>query len=430
MSFAIYKIPHSKELKRPRFLPDENTLPIFLIPGILGFNDDFKSMAEHLSQLSQRKRDIYLFHDTRNQLLENSTPDFNEKVKLSFDEQASQIAEKIMAKLAESEYDEDDTIPVVIGAFSYGCPLAALAIKIIKEAKPNTSITLYVIDGSTPECAANYFQNKESDALNLNLIEVVNYACIKAGYVQLISNDDHLLNILKTLSLEEKLNALESTAKRLNSGNPQLDNHSHFHTYMTMIKNDLTELAKAGNVCEGEINANYIKLIATIKTQTNYNDELLGWPQEKTDKVLNNLAKVDHTKLLTDKYHLIANNLKAIAANVVIDINNSYLTALKSENDSSDDDVSEYDTSRIPDVSNSGITTPISFHKNHSALNGSGSAFNQFSPTDCNHLDPLQLTAKLHKEKFNKRFTFFNDDSIPQIRINDSSTNRYGTPSP
>lgn len=313
MTFRIDRKPELlRESRHARpYLPNFDTLPIYYISGILGFSNEFDQIAESLYEKSHHKRAIYCFQDKRNEFRPDQNNQFPEGMYLSLDEQASLIADEICANIPDINKNTGAAIPIVIAAYSYGCSLSALITNKIVEKYKNAVITLYMIDGSTPQCAYQYFKNN-SLAMNQNLIEVINYACKNAGYTQLISQDiaHSIAAILQTKSFDDKFTFLEDTAKILNRTTANKTAHDKFKTYFTMIKNDLTELSKVDSTDEN-ILAESIKLIATEKTQNNYAKRLLGWPQAITKLVLRQqLANVSHTELLSlASSALIAENI-------------------------------------------------------------------------------------------------------------------------
>lgn len=294
--FRIYK--EDKLLRKRNYLPDPNSLRLFLISGILGFSSDWLWMTEKLFQKSRNKREIWCFNDTRNTLKPNANNTFDQQMYLSLDEQATIIKNGIFQH-------HNGTDPIVIGAYSYGCQLAALVSTKILEELPEAKITLYIIDGSTPACSSDYLQ-ENSIEMNQNLLEIMNYACKKAGYCHLDvqEKDSSFITLLQQKSFDEKFIYLKNIILQMNQAETNQEIRDNFETYFAMIQNDLTHSYNDKIECDLS-DLELIKLIITKTTKENYHTPLLGWPQKTQNPSIlvlrKTLSDVPHTKLLAEE---------------------------------------------------------------------------------------------------------------------------------
>lgn len=370
MTFRVYQKPiQLRESRRSkRYLPELGTLLLFYIPGILGFSDEIKPIADILYPLSSNKREIYSFNDKRNELIADDKTDYSEfetAINLSLDEQATLIANEIIAKHPELLEKSSVDVPIVIAAYSYGCSLAAIVANKIVNQHSNALISLYMIDGCTPDVAARFLQCNSKE-LNQNLIDIINYACVKAGYNKLLApaKDKNIENTLTETIFEKKLDYLATLAIALNNQNQNKKVHQKFHTFVSMLKNDLAQLRSAP-VTEYNIPAEPIRLLVTNKTKENYGTSFLGWPKDKTKLVLQNqLATVAHTDLLSaDCSEYIANNLHRLITHVegqaILNLISPALSELEDSSTEENSFDSNSDYSRSIDDSMSDTTESI-----------------------------------------------------------------------
>lgn len=337
MTFTTYEKPKLKDSRSARlqYLPRANTLPIFLLPGILGFQKDVKPLAEKLFLQSKQQRPIFIFNDNRNELSATKHSDFSEKINLSLAQQAKHIKEGVITEL-HSFLSENVTVPIAMAAFSYNAPVAMLAIDQLIHEFPNARVTLYVIDGCTPKCAAKFLSSNSVD-LNQNIIDIVNYACQNAGFINTIPNDNAQIETLLTKQLlTEKLFYLENLAKQLNDFTEETSSHDQFNTFMAIIKNDLHELCKKENATIELDETTTIKLLSIQKTKTQYQDPRLGWPDHTKLVLQKKLSNALHTQLLSEIYvKTIAKDIHKTMQKIEHDeIQKSLIEAYQSQDDS------------------------------------------------------------------------------------------------
>lgn len=176
-------------------------IPLFFIPGVTGNYREFTALGFTL-QPSAPKRPLVIYRDDRYYRNESFS---------TLQQNARAVVKKMKAIMPTNQ-----TIYLIVG-YSFGCPLAFEAAKILRA--KGQQVDLFLIDGPSPEAAKQYLNDKKnSNEITLNLVEIFNYAALSSN---LLLTKEHILqqvpNNIDEFSLEEKIDAIIRAIKNFDN---------------------------------------------------------------------------------------------------------------------------------------------------------------------------------------------------------------------
>src|SRR3990167_10673156 len=180
------------------FITSPKQIPVFMIPGIVGWGVELSGLALEILNQTQSERPIFIYQDSRLESKHHA-----EQYHQDLLSHAKSIGKGIIAHLPP-----ELPIPCLIVGFSYGCTLAALTADYLKTQGKDPR--LFLIDGPSPDCSQKYFSAPSTNLIN-DLIDIVNYAAklanLKAAVyleneIEILKNSD--FNIVNTIDTIEK----------------------------------------------------------------------------------------------------------------------------------------------------------------------------------------------------------------------------------